>query len=114
MVTGVLLGCGLLVASVVVAFLLGRSSATHVDWQTGTAHVGARQISVESDGWTYGVSGSVPMWFDARGSSHESGWPDCLAGDVRTISALRFAAAEVEVDGLGYRPIVAVDCRPAP
>lgn len=37
-----------------------------------------------------------------------------VAGDVRTISALRFAAAEVEVDGLGYRPIVAVDCRPAP
>jgi len=60
-VAAVVLAGGLLTACVVSAFLLGRSSVTHVEWRTGSAHIGVRQVSVESDGWTYGGVGSVPM-----------------------------------------------------
>ncbi len=80
-------------------------------WRSGTAYVGEQQLSIEVDGWTYGAEGSVPSWIDAEGSWHDGGWPDCLQGKVGQSVAIRFQARKVTVDGMSWRPIVAVDCR---
>lgn len=80
-------------------------------WHTAIAHVGARQISIRGDGWTYGATGSVNAWIDHAGSWHDSGWPDCLRVPPGRDVPVRFAAHEVTVDDISWRPIVAIDCR---
>jgi hypothetical protein len=78
-------------------------------WQQGTASVGERTGTVELDDWSYGIDESVSGWIDGRGSWHQGGWPRCL-GRLRQVS-VRFQAREVTVDGVTWRPVVAVDCR---
>ena len=99
---------------VVLTFLAGVSSGRHRaesgEWHTGQAHVGIRVVSISYAGWTYGVSESVPLWLDARGSAHDNGWPDCLRPVGETLE-VRFQARTVTVDGTTWRPIVAIDCR---
>lgn len=92
-------------------FGLGRETdgTLELDWRDGEGHVGKRMMSIEHDGWTYGTEGAVPMWIDTRGSWHDGGWPDCLEPGT---TAVRFAAAPTTyVEGMGQRPIIAVDCR---
>jgi len=93
----------------------GAMGITHDDdlggWMTGRAHVGSDQFSVEVDGWTYGVQGSVPMWIDGHDTHHDGGWPECLNVSAGSDTPVTFQAREVVVDGNRWRQIVAVDCR---
>lgn len=94
-------------------FGLGRETdgSQDLDWRDGQGLVGKHMFTVDHDGWSYGVRGAVPMWIDSQGSWHDGGWPDCLAAGVTTV---RFAAAPTTyVEGLGERPVIAVDCRGA-
>jgi hypothetical protein len=101
------LAIGLLIAFV--AFAIG-SSRPVVEEMTGSAHIGSRMASIESDGWFYGVSESV-AWIDASGSLHDDGWPACLR-PVGTTRTVRFGAVPVTIpDGAGFRAVVWVDCR---
>ena len=98
-----------LAGALLVGYVVGRRS-TDADWLTGDAYVGAGQeASVETDGWTYGLSRSV-AWLGQFGSYHETGWPRCL--DVRAGSRVttRFAAVPVQVEGMEWREVVLVDC----
>ncbi|GAA5143699.1 hypothetical protein GCM10023340_09700 [Nocardioides marinquilinus] len=93
-----------------VAFLAGAASAgpDEPSWQTGTGYVGEEIVTVESDGWSYGATDSVDTWWDEEGTLHSGGWPSCLTPGPHQV---RFVAADLEIDGIRTRPIVAVDCR---
>jgi hypothetical protein len=91
----------------VVGFALGRGSA-EPRWYDGYGRVSeeGHQVSVDADGWTYGFSGEIP-WYDAAGTLHDKGWPECLTDDTTQV---RFLAERVEVEDLG-KPVLAIDCR---
>ena len=103
--------------AILLVFLLGLTVGVVIDrsrgdvWKSGRAHVGERQVSIESDGWTYGAEGSIPAWIDMRGTRHDGGWPGCLDGRVGSTRTVRFLAPNVDFDGGSIRPIVVVDCR---
>jgi len=82
-------------------------------WHNGVAQTGARQISIEYDGWTYGVADAVDWWVDDNGTWHEAGWPVCLRVPPGSSVTVRFQARVVTIDGATRRPIVAIDCGPA-
>jgi hypothetical protein len=87
-------------------FLIGsdRSGVAELE---GRAAVGDHVATIESGGWSYGLSQSV-AWIDASGTFHEDGWPECL-GSAGTRPNIRFGA--VSVPSLGIRAVVYVDCR---
>lgn len=94
-----------------VGYLAGRSQGQQVQVLRGTAQVGDHVASIQAGDWGYGFSDSVP-WYDAAGSWHDGGWPDCLPQESQ-VAGLRFAATTVTLpDGSGFRPVVYVDCRP--
>lgn len=79
-------------------------------WQTGRGYVGIREVSVRSQGWTYGTDAAAAVpWIDADGTWHEGGWPACLRR-FKT-QPVRFQARSVTIAGNTWRPIVAIDCR---
>jgi hypothetical protein len=86
-------------------------------WRFGpTVHSGMAQsaegaISVESDGWFYGIPMDV-AWTDRQNSWHERGRPDCLPPSAAPIP-IRFSAVEVNA-GVQWRQVVWVDCRATP
>lgn len=87
------------------------SSRSGVSIHTGKAHSVQGQISVTGeDGWVYGVPLDVP-WTDAGGAWHEGDRPACLppVGDVP--APVTFAAVQVTVNGMTWRPVVWVSCR---
>ncbi|MGZ4560245.1 MAG: hypothetical protein ACXVXJ_04620 [Mycobacteriaceae bacterium] len=79
-------------------------------WQTGRGYIGIHEVSVRSQGWTYGVDdAAVVPWIDSDGTWHEGGWPACLRR-FQT-QPVTFQARSVTIDGRTWRPIVAIDCR---
>lgn len=96
------------VAVAVLAYLVTSKLSDRVHWETGQAHIHNATMTVHAGDEHYGASGSVPLWYDRSGTSHEASWPDCLRNGDRSV---RFAWVKVEVAGTGFRPIVAVDCR---
>lgn len=105
-------------------YVLGTDAAQRPDWHSATAVVVGEQdkplVSIDVDGWTYAVEASVPHWTDARGAAHTGGWPTCLLPESAGHGTqaprevpIRFAAIDVAADGLAWRQVVSVDCRPA-
>jgi hypothetical protein len=100
---------------VVVALAIGFAAGT---WRFGpTVHSGMAQsaegaISVESDGWFYGIPMEV-AWTDRQNSWHERGRPDCLPPSAAPIP-IRFSAVEVTAKEVQWRQVVWVDCRATP
>ena len=76
----------------------------------GLAHSVEGAITIEADGWSYGVPLDGVRWTDEGGSLHESGRPACLE-PARAPIPVRFAAAETTVEGATWRPVVWIDCR---
>jgi hypothetical protein len=103
------------VAVVVIVGALGGylvgANRSGVSIHTGKAHSVQAQISVTGeDGWVY----SVPLdvnWTDASGVWHEGDRPACLppVGDLP--APVTFAATQVTVNGMTWRPVVWVSCR---
>ncbi len=87
-------------------------------WRSGPAvHAGMAQsaegaISVESDGWWYGIPFDV-AWTDRQNSFHERGRPVCLPPSVAPIP-VTFTAVEVSTGAVQWRQVVWVDCRTTP
>ena len=75
---------------------------------TGVASAAEGAISVESGGWTYSVPLDV-AWTDDTNSWHEGDRPGCLPPGANR--AITFAAVEVTVEGMTWRPVVWVSCR---
>jgi hypothetical protein len=88
---------------------LAGANQNPVTIHTGKAHSVEAQISITGDdGWVY----SVPLdvnWTEA-GTWHEGTRPDCLppAGDLA--APITFAATQVTVQGITWRPVVWVSC----
>jgi hypothetical protein len=62
------------------------------------------------DGWVY----SVPLdvnWTDAGGTWHEGSRPDCLPPAEDLFGPITFAATQVTVQGITWRPVLWVSCR---
>ncbi|HET6626391.1 MAG TPA: hypothetical protein VFG63_08370 [Nocardioidaceae bacterium] len=78
-----------------------------------------RLLTVNVDGWAYGIENQVEHWVDGSGTVHDSGWPACLEpahpGDGPAANrgevTFRFAAADVTTGIIDWRPVVMVDCR---
>jgi hypothetical protein len=98
------------VAALLVGYLVGshRTSVTNVI--TGSADVGDRTVTITSDGYSYGFTGTV-AWIDPAGILHNSGWPTCLPTSSTVM--VRFAWTLVTYpDGSSGRQVAYVDCRP--
>lgn len=76
---------------------------------TGEAHSAEGAISIETDDWTYGVPLDGVSWTDAGGSWHDDGRPECLPPSQQPIP-VTFAAVEVTVEGVTWRPVVWIRC----
>ena len=98
----------ILVVAVVAGFAAGS-------WRFGpSVHTGMAQsaegaISVQSDGWSYGIPKDI-AWTDEQDSFHERGRPDCLPPSAAPIP-IRFSAVEVNAGAVQWRQVVWVDCR---
>ena len=98
-----------LVAAIVGSYLFGTTRpAVSIHTAVPSSVEGA--ISIEADGWSYGVPLDGVEWIDSQNAWHESGRPECLppTGTTRSVT---FAAVEVTVHGTTWRPVVWVDCR---
>lgn len=101
------------------SFLSGQAAGEQGEWKGGTAYLlgdaSSPGFSTSIDGWSYSADRSVPHWIDQHGVTHEGGWPECLdpsLGEGREVP-VRFATTDVDVDGLQWRPVLMVDCRPS-
>jgi len=96
------------VVAAVGGYVLGssRDAAFEV---VGTAYFTDTQIGLEGDDWTYHVPLDV-RWTDREGTWHEGGRPACLPPSDTTLEGVRVSAVPVEVQGLGFRQVVAVHC----
>jgi hypothetical protein len=107
----------LLIGSLAVAILAaagGYFAGTHrdtVSMHAGKAYSAPFQISITGeDGWVYGVPLDV-NWTDASGTWHEGSRPDCLPPAGELAGPITFAATQVTVNGITWRPVVWVSCR---
>jgi hypothetical protein len=96
-----------LIIAVGVGAIAGRVTA--VTMHQAVPMSAPEAISIEADGWTYGVPTDV-AWVDNDGSFHDHGRPDCLPAEGTTQS-VRFASVDVNLDGAGWRAVVWVSCR---
>ena len=96
-----------LVIAVGIGAVAGRATAVTTHQAVPMSAEGA--VSIEADGWTYGVPMDV-AWVGADGSFHDGGRPDCLPPGG-TDQAVRFASVDLSVQGVGWRPVVWVSCR---
>jgi hypothetical protein len=107
------LAIGVLVVVALVGVLGGYVVGTNrsaVSIHTGKAYSAQGQISIKGeDGWFYGVPLDV-HWTDVSGVWHEGDRPVCLppVGDVP--APVTFAATQVTVNGMTWRPVVWVSC----
>ena len=100
-----------LVALVAVAvWLLVGAIRPAVSVHTAVPTSAEGAISIEADGWTYGVPLDGVRWVDTSNTWHEDGRPDCLPAAGTTLP-VTFGAVEVTVEGTTWRPVVWVDCR---
>ncbi|GAA1896139.1 hypothetical protein [Lapillicoccus jejuensis] len=75
----VMVACAIAVAGLI-GYGWGASTAKTVTTSTyvTTAYVGDHIFSATVDGAGFGAATSV-SWYDAAGSFHERGWPECLS-----------------------------------
>jgi hypothetical protein len=92
------------------AYLLVAAIRPVVSIHTGVPSSVEGAISIEADGWTYGVPLDGVRWIDSTNSWHGGGRPDCLPA-TGTTTPVTFGAVEVTVEGTTWRPVVWVDCR---
>ena len=92
------------------AWLVGGATRQIVSIHTAVPSSAEGAISIEADGWTYGVPLDGVVWIDAQNVTHDDGRPDCLPAEGTT-RPVTFAAVTVTVEGRTWRPVVWVDCR---
>lgn len=102
----------LVVAAVVIGVVIGT-------WRAGPhVQTGRLDTTAAGDGTAivgdhdYLFPGSV-AWVGADGAWRDSGMPDCLAPASST-DGVRFAVADVAMDGASWGQVVWVDCRGVP
>jgi hypothetical protein len=108
------LAIGVLAVVALVAALggyLAGSNRSGVSIYTGKAYSTQGQISIKAnDGWFYDVPLNV-HWTDAGGSWHEGDRPVCLPPIGEVPAPVTFAATQVTVNQITWRPVVWVSCR---
>jgi len=95
----------------VLGFAAGAHHQPGMTVLKGVAYVGLDEASVAVGGQVYGFAGTGNLtWVDAQGTIHTSGWPACLPPGHDPIT---FGAVPVTADGMSWRQVVWVDCRPS-
>ena len=90
-------------------YLAGAHRET-VSMHAGKAYSTPFQISITGeDGWVYDVPLDV-NWTDASGTLQEGRRPDCLPPAGELGGPITFAATQVTVRGITWRPVVWVSC----
>jgi hypothetical protein len=72
--------------------------------------VGNRVASINSGDSYYGVRDSV-AWFDASGSFHEDGWPDCLTHGSEVGVQFGVVPVTAPESALTFNDVIYIDCR---
>ena len=95
--------------AVVAGYLLGswRSSPRLTD---GVAHSVEQQVSIEAGSWTYAMPLDV-AWRAADGTWNGGGRPECVPPSDSPIEDVTFAYVDASFAGVGWRPVVWVDCQ---
>ena len=97
-------------AGIVLGIVINRTA--NGPWTLrGTGYSAEGAISIEANGWTYGVPMDV-AWTDETGLFHERYRPSCLPASGAIVS-VTFMAVAAELGGVGIRPVIWVDCRGA-
>jgi hypothetical protein len=108
------LAIGVLAVVALVAALggyLAGSNRSGVLIYAGKAYSTQGQIAITAkDGWVYNVPLDV-HWTDAGGVWHEGDRPVCLPPVGEVPAPVTFAATQVTVNGMTWRPVVWVSCR---
>jgi hypothetical protein len=108
------LAIGVLAVVALVAALggyLAGSNRSGVSIYAGKAYSTQGQIAITAkDGWVYNVPLDV-HWTDAGGVWHEGDRPVCLPPVGEVPAPVTFAATQVTVNGMTWRPVVWVSCR---
>jgi hypothetical protein len=90
-------------------YLVG-SNRPAVSIYTGKAYSTQGQIAIAAkDGWVYNVPLDV-QWTDASGVWHEGDRPVCLPPVGEVPMPVTFAATQVTVNRMTWRPVVWVSC----
>lgn len=100
----------LVLAAAGLGYLLGREGQRqHVEDVSCLSAPGAISCELEDD-WTIAIPRQV-TWTDTRGVVHDDSRPDCLPPTGRGLEGpVRITWIPVEVDGMGWRQVVAVTC----
>jgi hypothetical protein len=101
---------GIAVAVGLLAWLVVGGTRQIVSIHTAVPSSAEGAISIEADGWTYGVPLDGVRWIHESNTWHGDGRPDCLPAAGTTLP-VTFAAVDVTVEGTTWRPVVWVDCR---
>jgi hypothetical protein len=107
------LAVGVLAVVVLVAALAGYlagSNRSRISIYSGKAYSMQGQIAITAkDGWVYNVPLDV-RWTDASGVWHDGDRPVCLPPVGEVPAPVTFAATQVKVNGMTFRPVVWVSC----
>lgn len=107
---GIAVVCAAVLAIAGLVVFRWGSERTDTRVLTGTAHVGADEVSVEVNGWWYGFTPSAVTWYDAHGVEHSGGTPPCLQ-KVGRPAAIQFGAVPVDgMNGDTWRQVTWVRC----
>ena len=100
----------LVLLAVVLGYLLGRENPRqHVEEVSCLSAVGTIGCEL-GDGWDVEVPRHV-TWTDVHGTVHEGTRPECLPPTGQGLEGpVRLTWVPVEVDGRGWRQVVAVTC----
>ncbi|MBI2781581.1 MAG: hypothetical protein HYX55_07285 [Chloroflexi bacterium] len=107
---GAVVGVLLLLVAYGAGYLVRNTGRIDLVIYTSRAVVGADQATFEVGGTSYSFETSV-AWTDRSGTEWSSGWPDCLP-KLQTVELVRFGAATVWHDNVGFGRVLWVDCRP--
>ncbi len=101
-----------IVGLVVGGYVIGRHLPPTVQQESVRCLSATGTISCDlADGWTVAVPRDV-RWTDRLGSFHEGGRPACLPPTgIGLEDPVQISWVNAELDGAGWRQVVAVDCR---
>lgn len=99
----------LIAAGLLASCATSPARSSQLEVLSGEAYSAEGAISIQSGDHTYGVPLDV-SWTDTDGNWHTRGRPDCLQPSQQTIP-VKFAAIEVTVQGVTWRPVVWVSCQ---
>jgi hypothetical protein len=104
-----ILASGCLLAGLI-GYVVGVNRSSVTIRSCGAYAAPTQATATCSDGWAYAIPVESVKWRDASGAWHDAGRPDCLPLGPQAVDRVTFATVDVNVNGVGWRPVVWVSC----